>query len=76
MADARTRAAERRARRRGFHLNRIEAAPSLTEKLEAAFGLLRADLKNTSDPAKAEAIGLQVLQFLIDSSDRIPRRNA
>lgn len=76
MADARQRAADRRARQRAFHLNRVKNAESLTEKLEAAFGLVRSDLKNTSDAAKAQAIGLEVLAYLIDSSDRIPRRNA
>ncbi|GAA4931735.1 hypothetical protein HD597_012891 [Nonomuraea thailandensis] len=75
MADARTRATDKRARRRSFHLNRIETAPSLMEKLEAAFGLLRAEIKN-GDPAKAQQIGLEAIDYLISASDRIPRRTS
>lgn len=74
MANARERRAERRARQRAFHLRRIEAAPSLVEKLDAAFGLLRSDLMNTSNADKAQAVGLETLTYLIAQSDRIPRR--
>ncbi|MDP9850327.1 hypothetical protein [Streptosporangium lutulentum] len=73
MANARQRRADRRTRQRDFHLRRIEAASTLVEKLEAAFGLLRADLINTSNTAKAQAIGLETLTFLTVQSERIPR---
>ncbi|MEV4753011.1 hypothetical protein AB0K21_42270 [Streptosporangium sp. NPDC049248] len=76
MANARERRAERRARQRDFHLRRIKAAPSLIEKLDAAFGLLRSDLINTSNTDKAQAVGLETLDYLIAQSDRIPRRSA
>jgi hypothetical protein len=73
VANARQRQAARRARQRAFHLNRVQQAESLVEKLDAAFGLLRADLVNTTNPAKAQAVGLEVLNYLIAQSERIPR---
>ena len=76
MANARQRAADRRTRRRAFHLARIEAAPTLVEKLEAAFDLLRSDLINTSDTDRAHAVGRDVVAYLIAQSDRIPRRTS
>lgn len=76
MANARQRAADRRGRQRAFHLRRVEAADSLVEKLDAAFGLLRADLINTSNADKAQAVGVETLHFLLAQSERIPRRSA
>lgn len=76
MANARQRAVDRRARQRDFHLRRINAAPSLIEKLDAAFGLLRADLLNTTNADRAQAIGAEILRYLISQSERIPRRTA
>jgi hypothetical protein len=76
VANARQRHADRRARQRNFHLRRIENAPSLVEKLEAAFGLLRSDLLNTTNPTRAQAVGLETLGFLLAQSERIPRRTS
>ncbi|MFC3981400.1 hypothetical protein [Streptosporangium jomthongense] len=76
MANARQRAADRRARQRAFHLRRINAAPSLVEKLDAAFGLLRADLLNTTNADRAQAVGEETLRYLLAQSERIPRRTA
>lgn len=76
MANARQRAADRRSRQRAFHLRRVEAADSLVEKLDAAFGLLRADLINTTNAERAQAIGIETLHHLLAQSERIPRRSA
>ncbi|WP_055477545.1 hypothetical protein [Sphaerimonospora mesophila] len=73
MANARQRIKDRRASRKAFHLGRLQAAPSLVEKLEVAFGLFRAELINTSNAERAQAIGLETLNHLIAQSDRIPR---
>lgn len=63
----------RRARQRQFHIGRIQAARGDVEKLEAAFGLLRSDLLNTSDRHAAHRVAEEALTYLLAASERIPR---
>lgn len=74
MSAANDRVTARRARQRQYHLARVGAATGAVERLEAAFGLLRSDLINTSDPAVAARVAGEVLDQLLDASARIPRR--
>ena len=80
MPNARERAAakkrDKHLKRRQFHMDRVQQAPSLVQKLEAAFGLLRAELLNTSNAERATRIGNEVCAFMIDKSDEIPRSTA
>lgn len=73
MTNARVRRADRRAAQRTFHLRRLNEAPTLVEKADAAYNLFRADLINTCDLRKAEDVGWRVVKYLSNQSEKIPR---
>lgn len=76
MGTARERHVDRRQRQHQFHLSRVHTAPGLVEKLEAAFGLVRANLVNTNDPAAAHRLATELLSTLLGTAERIPRSGA
>ncbi len=79
MADARTRAKDRRAAQRKFHLDRIREAQvsgGRAEALAAAWALFLSDFRNCTSDTVADRIGAEVFQFLITKSEELPRRQA
>ncbi|MEU8272644.1 hypothetical protein AB0B89_36540 [Sphaerisporangium sp. NPDC049002] len=71
MANARERAKDRKAVRRAWHMQRINAAATPAGRIRFATDYLLATLR-TANEDKVLEIATTVTKYLIDTSDSIP----